>query len=293
MIYELKNDYIKVKADSLGAELKSIKRINDEDNIEYLWQLNPDIWERQAPLLFPIIGRLKDEEYTYNGNTYRIDIHGFARFRDFMAIQVSENEVSFILETDDDTLAAYPFKFKLTVNYALSGNNIIKSHIVENKGKARLFYEIGGHEGYNLALFEGEKMEDYFIDFPGMTSLNTYTTDENIMINMKKKTLELEDGKIFLSPKVFKDDALIIDEFSKRKVMLRNAKNQRGIDVDFRDFKYLGLWTKYMRSNYVCIEPWSSLPDCNFLGKELLEKQDIRILDAGDLEKLVYTITII
>jgi len=293
MIYELMNNSIKVKADSVGAELKSIKRKNDSENIEYLWQLNPEIWERQAPLLFPIIGRLKDNEYTYGGNIYKIDIHGFARFRDFKTIIISESEISFILEADEDTLAEYPFEFKLTVNYALSGNDIIKSHVIENVGKGRMPYEIGGHEGYNLALFDGEEMEDYYLGLKGMEYVKTYTADENIMLNKDKKKVGLTSGRIILSPEVFKNDALIIDEFNERKIMLRNINNNRGIDVEFNDFKYLGLWTKYMRSNYICIEPWSSLPDCNFLGKELLEKQDIRILNAGGTEKLIYTITVI
>lgn len=293
MIYELKNDYIKVRADSVGAELKSIKRYNDMDDIEYLWQLNPEIWERQAPLLFPIIGRLKDEEYTYGGNTYKIDIHGFARFRNFKTITISESEISFILKADEDTLVEYPFEFKLTINYTLSGNDIIKSHIIENMGTGRMPYEIGGHEGYNLALFDGEVMEDYYLGLPGMDYMETYTADENIMMNKDKKKVRMTRGRIILSPEIFKNDALIIDEFNERKIMLRNIKNSRGIDVEFNDFKYLGLWTKYMRSDFICIEPWSSLPDCNYLGKELLEKQDVRILDEGSTEKLVYTITVI
>ncbi len=113
------------------------------------------------------------------------------------------------------------------------------------------------------------------------------------MINIDKISISLENERIYLSPEVFKNDALIIDKFNLNKVMLRNTKNSRGIDVEFHDFKYLGVWTKYMRSNYVCIEPWSSLPDCNFLGKELKLKQDVRVLEPGSNEKLSYTITVI
>lgn len=293
MIFELKNKELIVRAESIGAELKSIKRINDKEDIEYLWQLNPDIWERQAPLLFPVIGRLKDEEYTYEGKSYKIGIHGFARFKDFKPKRISENEISFILEDDEETIIEYPFKFRFTVSYKLDGMDIVKSHKVENLGDGVMPYEVGGHEGYNLALKNNEKMEDYYIKFPGMKYLETYTTDENIMINQEKLKINLNDEKIFLSPEVFKNDALIMDEFAVNKVMLRNTKNDRGIDVEYKDFKYLGIWTKYMRSNYVCIEPWSSLPDCNYLGKDLKKKQDVRLIESCKYEDLSYTITVI
>ena len=293
MIFELQNSKLFVKADSIGAELKSIRKVNDSENIEYLWQLNPKVWERQAPLLFPVIGRLKDEEYTYDDQVYKIGIHGFARFKDFIVERISNVEINFILENDEETIIEYPFKFKLTVNYKLNGTDIIKSHIVENTGNAIMPYEVGGHEGYNLTLFNNEKMEDYYLEFPNMNTIETYTADENVMIKKEKLSIDLENEKIYMSPEVFKNDALIIDEFVTNRVMLRNTKNNRGIDVEFHDFKYLGVWTKYMRSNYVCIEPWSSLPDCNYLGKELKLKQDVRLLKPGSDEKLSYTITVI
>lgn len=292
MVCLLENDYLRVQVDSKGAELKSIKKQKDEQNVEYLWQLNPDIWERQAPLLFPIIGRLKDEEYICNGKAYKIQIHGFARFSEFKVKRISDCEIAFILYDSPGTISVFPFKFKLTVIYRLSENRIIKEHIVENKSDETMYYEIGGHEGYNLALNEGEKMEDYYIDFNGADEIETYTSDENVMLNKDKKTIALENGKLFLSPEVFKNDALIIDTFNKRSIELKNTKNSRSVKVDFNDFMYLGIWTKYMRSNYVCIEPWSSLPDCNYLGKEIEKKQDIRIVRANEKEKLTYTISI-
>jgi galactose mutarotase-like enzyme len=293
MIIQLKNQHLEVGISTTGAELKSIKKVMDKDGVEYLWQLNPDIWERQAPLLFPLIGRLKDEEYVHDGRKYKMDIHGFARFKEFKIVEKSDNRVALEITHDEKTLMEYPFEFRLTISYILSGSSIIKEHSIENIGNRTMYYEIGGHEGYNLALFEGESMEDYFIEFNGMDSLMTYTTDENVMIEKDMKKLELEGNRLYLSPEVFKDDALIMDTFTTRTASLCNIRNNRKVVVEFSDFKYLGIWTKYMRGNYVCIEPWSSLPDCNYLGKELKEKKDIRFLEAGGSERLKYTISII
>jgi len=137
-------------------------------------------------------------------------------------------------------------------------------------------------------------MEDYYIEFyNNQKSIKTYTTDENIMINKEKNEIKLKDSKLYLSPEVFKNDALIIDDLKANKVAIKNSKNDRQVIVEFDDFKYLGIWTKYMRSNYVCIEPWSSLPDTNYLNKELVNKKDIIKLGKNDNSILIYTITII
>ncbi|MBN1623649.1 MAG: aldose 1-epimerase family protein [Clostridia bacterium] len=293
MILQLKNEHLEVVISTTGAELKSIRKSGDTDGVEYLWQLNPEIWERQAPLLFPVIGRLKDEEYVHDGRKYKMDIHGFARFKEFSVVEKSNERVALEITHDEKTLLEYPFEFRLTISYTLSESSIIKEHRIENTGNCRMYYEIGGHEGYNLAFFKGEIMEDYFIEFNGMDSLMTYTTDENVMIEKDMKKLELAGNRLYLSPEVFKGDALIMDTFINRTVSLCNTKNNRKVVVEFNDFKYLGLWTKYMRGNYICIEPWTSLPDCNYLGKELNEKKDVRFLDAGVNEKLKYTISII
>ena len=292
MIIELKNNHMEADISTTGAELKSLRKTNDIRNVEYLWQLNPQIWERQAPLLFPLIGRLKDGEYTYEGKTYKTEIHGFARFREFAVINREETSVTLETTSDEDTKKEYPFDFILRITYRLDGNGLVKEHSVENTGNTPIYYEIGGHEGYNLALFEGEAMEDYYIEFPDTDHLMTYVTDSDVMIEKDKVKVSLEEGRLYLSPEVFKDDALIMDNFSKRTVYLCNTRNDRRVTVEFNDFKYLGIWTKYMRGNYVCIEPWSSLPDCNYLGKELTAKKDIRILEAGAMETLAYTMKI-
>ncbi|MBN2557744.1 MAG: aldose 1-epimerase family protein [Clostridia bacterium] len=292
MIITIENEFLVVKIDSIGAELRSIRKKGDPDGIEYLWQKNPDVWERQAPLLFPVIGRLKDEEYTFEGKSYRMQIHGFARFAEFGSAKSGGGSVVFRTGETVETLKEYPFAFGLSVAYRLEGSKIIKEHNIKNKGEKPMPYEIGGHEGFNLALFEGEEMEDYYIGFPGEERIRTHTTDKDIMLEKETKEVSLDEGRLYLSPEVFKDDALILEGLRKNKVYLGNTMNGRGVVVEFDDFKYLGIWTKYMRANYICIEPWTSLPDGNYLGKELLDKRDIRILPPYGSERLVYTIEI-
>jgi len=157
-----------------------------------------------------------------------------------------------------------------------------------------MYYEVGGHEGYNVALFPEEAMSDYYLRFPGQKSVTTFTTDKDIMITKEKKKIVLEDEKLRLNMGLFANDALIFDDAAGKTVELYSKGAGRVLTVSFDDFKYLGVWTKPLLqdTNYVCIEPWSSLPDCNYLGYDLTERQDIRRLDAGKHETLSYSITI-
>jgi len=290
MEYSITNEYLSICISDIGAELKSIKKINDD--VEYLWQMNKEIWERQAPLLFPVIGRLKDEEYEYDNKTYKMGIHGFAYVSLFKVFSIQKDKITFLLKENKDTLKVFPFKFELYITYLLKDNSIIKKHKIINKNNNKMYFEIGGHEGYNLALFSGEKMEDYYIEFENSNKITSYVLGENMMVNKEKKEIQLKNQKLYLFPEVFKDDALIIDEFKSHKIAIKNDKNNRSVTVNFDDFKYLGIWTKYMVSNYVCIEPWSSLPDANFLDKKLINKQDIIELEKNSEKVLKYTITI-
>lgn len=289
MNYTIKNNSLEVVISDLGAELQSVQFI--KESTELLWQLNKNIWERQAPLLFPIIGRLKDEEYIYNAKTYKVPIHGFAYTSTFKVENHLKDQITFSLTASNKTINIYPFSFKLIVTFQLIKNKLMKKHTIINNGSDEMFFELGGHEGYNLALFDEEKMEDYYLEFTKQGSLFTYTTDNDVMMNKGKKEIPLDNNKLFLSPEVFKNDALIMDDLKVREVTLKNTRNSYVIKVSFEDFKYLGIWTKYMRSNYICIEPWSSLPDANYIDKQLKNKQDIIKLKPNDEKKLNYTMT--
>jgi len=286
----LKNKYLSVNINPMGAEVVSIIK----NNYEYLWQKNPDIWNGQAPNLFPLIGRLKDEEYEYNNELYKIKIHGFAKFSMFEVIEKNDNYVSLRITGSNDTYSMYPFDFDFIVSYELMDNIIKKQYMTINNGYKTMYYEVGGHEGYNLTFENNKIMDDYYIKFSD-NSVYTYTTDSVIMVNKDLKKIDMIDKKLHLKPEVFKNDALILDcsRLKDRNVTLECGKKSRKVKVTFDDFDYLGIWTRPLYSNYVCIEPWSSLPDCNFIDKKLENKIGIRSLLPKKTEVLEYLIEII
>ncbi len=287
---KLKNRHLTVIINPLGAEIVSVIK----DGYEYLWQGNPDIWKGQAPNLFPFIGRLKDEEYEYDNRLFKVKIHGFARHSLFEIVESNENYVSLRITGTPDTYAVYPFDFDFIVSYELMDNIIKKQYMIINNGYKVMYYEVGGHEGYNLTFEKNKIMDDYYIKFSDNILYN-YTTDKNIMINKQTEEINLSDRKLYLKPEIFKNDALILDcsKLSNREVVLECSTSSRKVKVRFEDFDYLGIWTRPFYTNYVCIEPWSALPDCNFIDKKLENKIGIRKLTAKKTDMLEYFIEVI
>lgn len=288
MRYTIHNALLTAEIDTRGAELCSLK--HNLTGMEYMWEADPEVWAWHAPLLFPIIGRLKDGEYMVDGTTYKIEKHGFARQSEFECIEQNENSVAMSLILSEQAKQSYPFPVALTIRYTLKGNQITKEHIITNQGNQSVYYEIGGHDGFRLALEAGETMQDYYIDFGEREALYPFVNDENLILTKEKRMVPLKDGKLYLDPEVFALDSLIMDDISPRHLTIRSDKSEHSVRVDFEDFPYVAVWTIYTGkpTNYVCIEPWTTLPDCTYVDKALKNKVGIRCLNAGETE--IFTI---
>ena len=288
MIVTLKNELLTVEIEDVGAQLASITA---KDGTQYLWQGDPDIWPRRAPLLFPVIGRLKDSQYTLGGETYHIGSHGFCRDALFIVEQHSETSASFHLTDSEKTRKVYPFAFSLTVTYTLKYNQLIKAHKVDNHSNTTMYYEVGGHDGFRAPLCDGESMDDYAIRIPGLEEIQPYEMDTDLMILPKDTIYPLNNGRIPLKPSVYQQDTIILGELPVRKAILVDGQDRPRVTLEFDNFPYLGIWTqaKEFDTNYVCIEPWTTLPDTTFVGRGLNEKMGIRSLAPGETETLTYT----
>ena len=278
MIYTIQNAHLRVQIEDLGAQLASIQ---DQEGREFLWQGSPESWNRRAPILFPIIGRLKDNRYLVDGTAYELTQHGFARDMIFAVTQHSEQSVSFRLESSEETKRRYPFAFALTVTYTLQENQLIKSHRVENLSDRDMLYELGAHDGYRAAVRED------FIQLEGTEAVALYGMDGDNMLTPKDREVS---GKLPLTPMTYRRDTLVFDNPGCAR--LRTA--QGAVAVSTQDFPYMGVWTpdKPFDTGFVCIEPWSTLPDGVFMGRELADKPGVRRLAPGQSETLTYTTTI-
>lgn len=290
MIVTIQNEYLTVDIEDLGAQLSSVR---NHHGTEYLWQGDADIWARRAPILFPILGRLKDNTYLLDGVAHKIGQHGFARDCVFELVEQTDTKAVFRLTDNAETRRMYPFSFTLTVTYTLEENRLIKCHRVENCSEQVMYYELGVHDGFRAPLEEGETMAQYAIRLPGLDAITPYGMDEAAMVTPKGETIPLENGRLSLTPATYGLDTVILDQPPQAKAVLVDGQDRPRVTVDFAQFPYLGIWTqaKPFDTNYVCIEPWSTLPDATFVGRELKDKAGIRSLQPGTWEELSYTAT--
>lgn len=288
MIYTLQTGRMAATISTHGAELMHLL---DESGTERLWQGDAAVWDRRAPLLFPFIGRLKGETYTVDGTPYRIPIHGFAPESDFSVVSASDTALHLRLTDTPETLRHYPFPFVLDVSFCVKENQLTKTFCMTNTGGRTLWYALGGHEGYRTAIAPGETTADAYIQYTGETALHPLMSDDQLFLLPQKRTLPLKDGRLALRPGLFAQDALILDDLHTRTLTL--VQGHGSIQVDFPDFPYVGIWSHpTIPSDYVCLEPWSSLPDFHAPGTELSEKWGVRRLEACASETLSYTITV-
>ena len=289
MNYEIKNEHIKAKIKSFGAELNSLQKI-DED-LEYMWQGDSKYWNRHSPILFPIVGRLKNDSYTYQNQKYNMTQHGFARDKEF---EVIKNEVDFIefrLKSDEKTLEIYPFSFELYLSYKLEKNSLIVSYKVINKSDDKMFFSIGAHPAFNWCLKEDEKKEDYFLEFENIKETKRYFLNDK-GLSYKSEDLKISDNKIALNEELFKNDALVLNDLNIKALTLKNSKNENFIKVDFENFPYLGIWSKPSGSPFICIEPWFGVADEDNSTQNLEDKKGLITLQKDEIFSCFYKIEI-
>lgn len=288
----MKNEYLKIKIDSFGAELKSLKNL--QNNIEYLWQSDPKYWNRSSPILFPIVGKLLDDEYIYKDKTYNMSQHGFARDKEFTLIKQKDKYLKFLLKSDSSSLKIYPFSFELFISYTLEDNELKISYEVVNKSSEKMYFSIGAHPAFNWPIDDvNTNKDDYYFEFDckNRDSLKVFPLLKEGISN-KKLDIKLVKKKLNIDENIFKDDALILKNENINKIKLKNIKNDKFIEVCFEGFSYLGLWSKPTGAPFVCIEPWHGIADFINHNKNIEEKEGINILEENEIFLSSYIIKI-
>lgn len=280
----LKNEFLTVDIDSYGAELKSIKDKNSE---ERLWQGNEKYWKDQAPLLWPICGKLTDGKYIFNGKTYDMPGHGFGKRSEFAVESSNGISATFLLKSSDVTKKVYPFDFELRVIYALDKNRINVTYAVNNATDGDIYFSIGSHEGF----FLNGKTEDSFVCFENISTLENSLLDGPFLSGKTEKT-ELDGGKLFLDDTAFSRlDTYVFENIGQKRVTLGGKNTDKKITVDFPETPHLLLW-KEPGADFLCIEPWCALPDMSGVVSNLPEKMGINKLEKNGVFKNTHTITI-
>jgi len=279
----ISNSNLTAQIKHAGAELCSLK---NNVNKEFIWNGNPLFWGKHSPVLFPIVGTLKNNSYSYNGKEYNMSRHGFARDMPFEAINKSQNSVTFSLVSTPETSKMYPFEFELQITYTLEENSLNVEYKVINNGKLPMPFSIGAHPAFSL---EGN-FENYSLEFEKDEMLEYYLL-ENDLISNKTKQLEAKNKKIDLNYQLFENDALIFKYLqSKTLTILENSIPF--LKVNFKGFPSLGIWTKN-EASFLCIEPWFGYSDTAENFGNLFEKEGIEVLKENEIFNSKYSIEIL
>jgi galactose mutarotase-like enzyme len=269
MLYFLENDVLKIAVDSHGAELSSI--FNKAENKEMLWQGDPEFWGRKSPVLFPVVGKYKNGKTTYKGKEYALGQHGFARYSEFTLIEETKTRLAFQLTSNEETLAKYPFEFRLICSFELKNNKIIVGWYVENIDDKNIYFSIGAHPAFYC-----EKSKTAL-------SMNS----ENLRYNLingdglyTKPKYDIESSFV-LHDNVFDNDALIIENSDVTEVSLVDG-NKKYLTVSF-DAKIFGIWSPAKKNApFVCIEPWYGRCDAEDFNGDITEREWNNSLEIND-----------
>ena len=282
MNYEIKNSFIKAQIKSFGAELNSLKKC--DENFEYIWQANSKYWARHSPVLFPIVGRLKEDSYFYKNKKYSLSQHGIARDKEFEIVQNEADFIEFRLKSDEKSLEFYPFFFELDIGYKLDKNSLIVSYKVKNKSDEKMYFSIGAHPAFNTQVGD-------FLEFENIKTTKRYFLDEKGLI-YKNEDLNLENSKLYLDKDLFKDDALVFNDSNIKQITLKSIENRSRVKVKFDNFAYLGIWSKPNDAPFVCIEPWFGVADEENANQKIEDKKGILSLEKEEEFFCFYTIEV-
>ena len=270
----LENEYLKIEITEKGAELQSL--LSKETNIDYLWHADPKYWAKHSPVLFPIVGALKDDSFYYKDKKYTLPRHGFARDKSFRVIKKEKTEVTFSLSQSDDTLKIYPFYFELIVTYKLIESKLVVDYTVKNNGKEKMLFSLGAHPAFAVPNSPNTKYEDYFLTFNDDEKLYHYELVDGL-VSDKLEQIKLSGHKLPLNHKLFKNDALVLKTLQSNCISLLNTKNHHGLHFHFEEFPYFGIWAA-PDAPFVCLEPWCGVADLSDSNQQLSEKEGINTL---------------
>ncbi|WP_439556847.1 aldose 1-epimerase family protein [Dyadobacter sp.] len=290
MEYSIENEFLRIAVRQAGAELCRIQ--SKVTGTDFMWNADPDIWPSYAPVLFPVIGAIKNGFVRYNGKDYAVPRHGIVRNNpEVKLIEQTESSLTFGLKSSTETLEIYPFEFDFEITYRLDAHKFLQSYKVANSGEEQMLFSLGGHPAFKCPVHEGEDYTDYYLEFEAIENDSTWLLTKDGLVGNETKKIFDNTNTLHLDHHLFDNDALIFKHLVSKQVSLRSTKSAQVATVRFGDFPYLGIWAK-PNGNFVCIEPWLGIADSADSDQNFETKEGILKLAAGELFTASFSIEI-
>lgn len=281
MEFTIENNFLCVRVQSRGAELCSV--VKKETGEEMLWQADPAVWNRHAPILFPYCGRLKGGAFTHNGVSYEGGQHGFARDMEHALVEQSGDSVTLCLEANVLTMEKFPFAFKLFSTFRLEGVTVHHDIRVENDGGEVMPFAFGYHPAFLCPFDAAHKAEDYVLRFdtPQTPTVIETGEDDGLVTGATRVYFESETD-IPLHDGMFVHDSTCFSRLTAGSLSIVEKETGRRVSVGIEGYPYVLMWSAKGPVRYVCIEPWHGLPDARTASGIWEEKPDTVRLAPGE-----------
>ena len=287
---KLENNNLIIESKISGAELTRI--YSKKFNKEILWKGDPNFWGRHSPILFPIVGRLKDNETIIEDKLYNMSQHGFARDMEFKIVDNNNKSITYKLVSSENTKSYYPYSFELIIKYTLLDNGVNINWIVNNIDSKDIYFSIGAHPAFNIELNENSDLSNYYLEFITKDNVSNIYLDGPY----SSKIVSVNSlNTIYLSPELFENDALIYTNVDG--INVKSKKENHYINVSFNSFPLVGIWSPYYKDTnsiapFICVEPWYGLADNVKSDKIYKNKNYINKLSIGESFNVSYSINI-
>lgn len=288
-MFKIENDYLAITINHTGAELSSI--YDKQEQLEYMWKGDPDFWGKKSPVLFPIVGTLKDNTFIFKGNEYQMSRHGFARDKDFVVTEQTQSTIKFTLLSDAETLKVFPFEFDFSILYTLENKCLSVGYMVNNLGNEKMYFSVGGHPAFKLPISNKLRYEDYYLQFNKVENAGRWPISKDGLIETASEPLLINTDKMYLKKELFYKDAIVLKNLSSDEVQLKSLKDSHGFNFKFPGFPFLGIWAA-KDADFICIEPWSGIADSVNASQHIEKKEGIENLAPGQGFERTWSVSI-
>lgn len=292
-VVTIQNGELSASIDSKGAQLMSLALAGNE----YLWQGDPRWWAKRAPILFPIVGSLRDGRAVSEQGEISLRRHGFARDVEHEVVARDESSVTFEIRDTPQTHEKFPYVFRLNMTYALTGEaSLTQTFRVENTGDVTLPFSVGGHPAFNVPApgTANERFADYEIAFTEPWTCEAPKIAEGGLLTYDTAALAVDHSDTMpLTHELFADDAVMLTHVPGGTLTLRSRVSGHGVRIDFADFKYIGIWSALGDAPFVALEPWTGHATLTSEDDVFEHKRDITLLEPGEVDERSFTVTLL
>ena len=282
----LQNAFLSAEVSGLGAELSVLRSASGRD---FLWDGDPAWWHGRSPLLFPIVGKVPDDQILVDGVRYPMKQHGIARISEFTLVEAGPDACRFQLASSDATRAAYPFEFVLDVRYSLEGNTLTIAAKVSNTDSRPLPVSFGFHPAFRWPLPRGGAREEHVLVFDSEETAPIRRLHKGLL-SPKALPTPVRGNLLRLDDDLFEEDAIIFDRPLSRGVTYQSPAGP-SVRVTYPDMPNLGVWSK-PGAPFVCIEPWHGYAAPEGFAGELSAKEGSLSVAPGSTASFTILITV-